>query len=225
MGFALFAAGAAQAEAPRIVLLPIIVHSAEPDTAYLSEGLADTLAARLELNPGLMVVRVESGTRETTRREVAVQIALEVDADFVIYGSFTQFGSGASLDVHCASVHQTDGYETARRVFIQSGSVGEIIPKLDELASKIGRYVVSGEGTQSRPEAIGGEAPMSGASASAAELEDLRHRVEALERAIDPAKALEELGGIDELAPGGEGTIGLSDDGPASAAPGAIPLR
>ena len=224
MGIGLLTSGVAGAESPRVAMLPVVVHSAEAETAYLSTGLADMLTARLERNPGLEVVRVESDSRATTRREVAIEAARKAGADYVVYGAFTQFGSGASLDVSCAPVNEVAGFESEpRQVFIQSGAVGEIIPKLDDLAAKIARFVLGGGGGSEPASPAESGAPGLGARASvgSVEFEDLRQRVEALERAIDPARALEEL---EQLAPA-DGTIGLSDEGPASAAPGSIPLR
>jgi TolB-like protein len=179
----LLASGAASAEPPaRVALLPIVVHSNAPDSAYLSEGLADMLAARLEQTGGVSVIRVETNAR-TTKLPVAVEAARSAGADWVVFGSFTQFGSGASLDVRCARVAAEDGggddEGAARRVFIQSGSLGEIIPKLDALAGNLRRHV-TGRATLASSEGGEPEAAPLGAQA----LDELRRRVDALERAV-----------------------------------------
>ena len=61
-----------------------------------------------------------------------------------MFGAFTQFGAGASLDVQCAAV-KADADARPRRIFVQSGTLGEIIPKLDDLAAKIARFMTSAE--------------------------------------------------------------------------------
>ena len=180
---------AATAETLRVALLPIAVHSAEPDAAYVSSGLAAMLSARLEHSGRISVVRVE-GDAGAGDEAAAVAAAQASGADYVLFGSFTQFGEGASLDMRCAPLGAAAaGAETPRQVFIHSGSIGDIIPRLDELAEKLTRYVESGA-----------DAPaVAGASAGAAEnggpgpagpggLADLQRRVEALERAVYPAE-------------------------------------
>ncbi len=168
------AGGAAGEGRTKLALLPIAVHSSEPDVEYLSDGLADMLSARLERSGRVAVIRVpDSGAALTP--PAALQAARGVGADFVLFGSFTQFGEGASLDVQCARVAADPAAEDARReIFIQSGSVGEIIPRLDELAEKVARY-------------LDGEAPHAAASASNGSepgFQELRRRVEALERTV-----------------------------------------
>jgi TolB-like protein len=161
-------AGSAAAEPARVALLPVTVHSSDAGSSYLSAGLASMLSSRLELFDEISVIRVESGG---VGEAAALEAGREAGADFVVYGSFTQFGEGASLDLQCARVE--GGGDDARRIFVQSGTLGEIIPKLDELAEKIRLHVSGG-----RPAVAAGAAPVSG------DLGDLQRRVEALERTV-----------------------------------------
>ncbi len=192
-GLMLLIAPVASAASARVALLPIVVHSSTPDSDYLSAGLADMLAARLEMGGGIAVTRIATNAR-TTKRSVAIEAARNAKADYVVYGSFTQFGSGASLDVRCARVGESEEEDSGvRRVFIQSGSIGEIIPRLDALASKLRRFV-NGQATQvSSVE----EAEGSGARG----LSDLRKRVDALERAVYVEGAAEVESNAGEAAP------------------------
>lgn len=169
---AALAAGRADAE-PRVAILPVVVHSAASDPSYLANGLADMLAARLEQLGGMRIVRDEDGTA-TTRIQQALERANALQADYVVFGSFTQFGDGASLDVQCAPVHAPDP-PAARKLFVQAGAVGEIIPKLDDLADKVAYYVL-GEAA--------GKAAAANRAQERAPLRDLVGRVEALERAV-----------------------------------------
>ena len=110
---------------------------------YLRAGLSDMLASRFERIGALDLVRGENDGRGTTDPDEARALAEKQGADFVLYGSFTRFGQGASLDVQCAPVagdETTGAPAPLREIFVHSGSIGEIIPDLDELAGKVSRY-------------------------------------------------------------------------------------
>jgi TolB-like protein len=125
----------------RIVLLPMVVHSAE-SPGYVRSGLADMLGARLERIPDFEVIRVDESGAATTNLDRALQRARSEDAEFVLFGSFTRFGTGASLDVHCAATHATEGGAPLRQIFVHSGEIGNVIPDLDDLVGKVARFVV-----------------------------------------------------------------------------------
>jgi len=175
----------AVAASARVALLPIVVHSADAEPSYLRGGLAEMLSARLEQSGQISVIRVETGERSTTRLPVAVRAARSTGADFVLFGSFTQFGDGASLDIRCASLDAQQGSAgpPTRRIFIHSGTVTEIIPKLDNLAEKVSLYVLG----VSEPAA--GPLPMDSPDPATAptgvdSYQDLLRRVDALESAV-----------------------------------------
>ena len=159
---------------PRVAILPVVVHSAAPDPSYLSDGLADMLAARLEQLGGMRVVRDDGEQSATTRLEDAIERGGALKADFVVFGSFTQFGDGASLDLQCAPVQSADPVN-ARSLFVQSGAIGEIIPKLDDVADKVA-YFVLGE--------TAAKSAVVERTRNAAPLKDLVGRIDALERAV-----------------------------------------
>ncbi len=166
----------ARAEGPKLLMLPFIVHSAEAPE-YVSDGLTDMLSSRFERIGGIDLINAKKTEKGTSNLEVALAAARAVGADYVLFGSFTRFGKGASLDVQCAPVSTGAGQKPLREIFVHSGSIGEIIPDLDELAGKVTRYA--------RGEAI--IAPRSAAPAasiSSRELRDLRDRVGALEDSI-----------------------------------------
>jgi hypothetical protein len=170
----------------RIVLLPISVYAADADTDYLSTGLAEMLAARLERYDGVAVVRPAADAVPPGGEAEALEAAGAFGADFVLFGSFTQFGEGASLDLRCAPVAKASerGDAGSRRVFIHSGTVAEIIPKLDTLAEKVLRFALGDAGgARSVAEPEAGGAAGSGSAGDEA-LADLRRRVDALERAV-----------------------------------------
>ena len=196
--------GAAGA-ATRIVLLPISVHATGTEVDYLQSGLMEMLASRLDQYAGVVVVRPGGDALEARDGDAAREAGRDQGGDFVVFGSFTRFGDGASLDLRCASVAEVSDDESrdgTRRVFIQSGKLSEIIPQLDTVAQKVARYAVS-EGAQ--PTRLGDGGPP--VIATPADYEALLRRVEALERAA----AAEE-----EAAPGVAAAPGEAEAGPDS---------
>ncbi|MEM9173810.1 MAG: hypothetical protein AAGC67_01135 [Myxococcota bacterium] len=195
---AVFAAPASAA--PRLLLLPIVVHSAE-DPDYLRAGLSDMLASRFARIGALELVRGEADGRGTTDPDEARALARKSGADFVLYGSFTRFGQGASLDVQCAPVRgdeSTGAPAPLREIFVHSGSIGEIIPDLDELAGKVSRYARGEAVASAAPPAaggIGGGVPTGGGGG--ADLEDLRLRIEGLEAAVRALLESSEAGTVE----------------------------
>ncbi|MDJ0851885.1 MAG: hypothetical protein QNK04_26195 [Myxococcota bacterium] len=197
----------------RVALLPIAVHAQGEDSAYLETGLAAMLSARLEQYEGVDVVRPAADAVPATAREDAVARAREVEADFVLYGSFTRFGEGASLDLRCTQVGPEVSEEQeveagpARRVFIQAGTLAEIIPDLDTLAEKVARFAFETNSTPpKRGEAVA--ASPEAEAVSPEEVADLRSRVEALESALYTPVAQGEVPTPeqDEAAVAGDGT-------------------
>jgi len=181
IGAAALAFPAAAADGPiRVAMLPVVVHAASGESDYLSEGLAEMLSARLEQAGGIQVIRLDSNSRSTANPEVAISAGKAAKAEYVVFGSFTQFGSGASLDVRCARVDGAAGKgdSESRQVFIQSGELGEIIPRMDDLSGRIVQFVKGGSVAAAPRE--GGSAGPAGSAA----VGDLTRRVEALERAV-----------------------------------------
>ena len=170
----------AHAEIIRVAMLPVSVNSSLSETGHLSAGLADMVAARLEQNGQIVIIRLDA---PATSREEAIAAGKKAGAEYVLFGSYTQFGDGASLDLRCAPV-VGEGVDEPRRVFIQAGSASEIIPRLSVLSESVSRYLV---GAAESPESL--ELP-EGADAAAprapdaASLADIEQRVEALERVI-----------------------------------------
>jgi TolB-like protein len=155
-----------------IAILPVVVHSAE-DPAYLRAGLADMLVSRLEQADVFEVVRVNDAAKATTQLDAALATGRAAGADFVLFGSFTRFGQGASLDMQAASTAPGAQGETLREIFVHSGSIGDVIPDLDELVGKVSRFAVADY--EDRGVAAGPER-------TRPSVDKLRRRVDALER-------------------------------------------
>jgi outer membrane protein insertion porin family len=182
----LFAVSAGAEVRPKIAVLPVVVHALEQKD-YLQSGLSDMLATRLEQNGKLTVARITDAAQATTDGEAARAAARAVGADYVVFGSFTRFGDGASLDLRCLPTAGAKD-DAPKGVFVQAGKVGEIIPRLDDVADRVARYATTGGagapavgagpvagGTSGSPEALGD---------ALSELDELRSRVERLESAL-----------------------------------------
>ncbi len=172
---------AAASGEPRLLLLPVVVHTAEAP-GYLRDGLMDMLAARFSRIGSIDLVRPPAEERGTTDHARALALGREAGADYVLFGSFTRFGQGASLDVQCAPISQDKQREPLREIFVHSGSIGEIIPDLDELAGKVSRFALGEAMSPASPAPAG--STLSAAARSDAPLEDLVFRIEALEAAL-----------------------------------------
>jgi hypothetical protein len=158
-------------------MLPVSVNSSLSETGHLSAGLADMVAARLEQNGQIVIIRLDA---PATSREEAIAAGKKAGAEYVLFGSYTQFGDGASLDLRCAPVIGGEADEP-RRVFIQAGSASEIIPRLSVLSESVTRYLV---GAAESPESLAGADATAPGAPDAASLADIEQRVEALERVI-----------------------------------------
>lgn len=191
----------------RVALLPVAVHAAGSDSEYLQTGLAEMISARLEQYDGLEVVRPSSAVTPASAREDALARGREAGADFVLYGSFTRFGEGASLDLRCDQVLSAEevgsdetGSSPDRRVFIQAGTLAEIIPDLDTLAEKVARFAMhTPQSPPLRAEAAAAQAQAPGPSA--AQYQEILKRLDALERALYPPVAQGEPPTAKEPAP------------------------
>jgi len=168
---------AAHAELVRVAMFPVAVNSSLPETGHLSAGLGDMISARLEQSEQILVIRVDE---KVTSREEAIEAGKKAGAEYVLFGSYTQFGDGASLDLRCAPV-VGEGDDEPRRVFVQAGSAGEIIPKLGVLAQNVSRYLMDAAKPAAR---VAGAESAAAQAPDAPSLVDLELRVEALERVI-----------------------------------------
>ncbi len=178
-GLALAQGALAQSPA-RVAILPVVIHALE-DQAYLRDGIAEMLASRLAQQQGLTVTRVTEAAAATSEADAARAAGRSAGADWVLFGSFTRFGEGASLDLRCIPVTST-GPEGARSVFVQAGNLTDVIPRLDSVVERIAAHVRGG------PAAAIAQTP-GGAAPASPELQDLRRRVEALEARLPAAQA------------------------------------
>lgn len=188
----------------RLLLLPVVVHSAE-DRDYIRAGLADMLSARIERAGHFELLRVDDVETATTQLPKALRQARQREADFVLFGSFTRFGQGASLDMQCAAARPDANEEPLREIFVHSGSIGDVIPDLDTLVGKVSRFAVEDFEAHRAALAEGGAVPP-----PPSPFEELRRRVAELEEDV---RRLREV-----AAQNGQPPNGPEDDAPAAEA-------
>lgn len=190
----------------RVALLPVVIHAMEQE-AYLRDGMHDMLLARLARNPEIAAIAVQGDGVATADLEAARNHGREAGAEFVVFGSFTHFGEGASLDLFCAPV--ADSEAKARQVFVHAGSLGQIIPTLDGLVDRVARYVI--EGTTEVAD------NPSAATPSPNSLRSLEQRIEAIEKALESGVQAEEevdVPGIFQVYPDSDpGNASVQNDG------------
>ena len=134
-------AGIAHAEERvRVALLPMLVRSAE-GREYLQQGLSDMLVARLARDERLAIVPVEDPQKATADLAAARATAKANGADYVVYGTFTRFGEGASLELLCAPVREE--VHEPRRIYVHAENMGALMPLLDGVAQRA-TYAVLG---------------------------------------------------------------------------------
>jgi len=170
----LLAGASAFAQSARVAVLPVVIHSIE-ESGYLREGITEMLSSRLSQQPGLSALRVDDVNAATADLDAARAAGRAAGADWVLFGSFTRFGEGASLDLRCVPV-SSEAPASQRSVFVHAGALAELIPRLDSLVERIATHVRGG--------VANANAPVAAAPAPAdvlAELQALKARVSALE--------------------------------------------
>ncbi len=170
----LSSAAAPAAESVRVAVLPVVIHSIE-ESGYLRAGISEMLSSRLSQQAGVSAVRVDDASAATSDLEAARAAGRAAGAEWVLFGSFTRFGEGASLDLRCVPVN-SEAAATQRSVFVHAGALAELIPRLDSVVERIGQHVRGGVANASASLAASVPAPD-----VMAELQALKSRVEALD--------------------------------------------
>ncbi len=129
----------AAAEEQTVLVLPFEVN-ADPSLDYLRDGLPQLLADRLA-EAGFRVVGHEAMLSLLAAHNVkfldissARDMALLANANFAIFGSFNQIGESISID---ARLVEAFGLKPERTLFVTQKGVINVLPALDDLATKI----------------------------------------------------------------------------------------
>ena len=132
-------ASAAPRNGIRVLVLPFAVNSGE-DLSYLEEGLPELIGERL-LAKQFEVVSEEETNRllaenSITELNIAVvrDLCLLSNADYAVYGSFTQVGEQLSIDARLVEAY---GYQPAKPIFITKKGLINVLPAVDELVAQV----------------------------------------------------------------------------------------
>lgn len=133
----------AEAETAKVALLPLTLNA--PDRLdYLRQGLQDIMASRVSWEGKVLVLdkaQVQKalakvpGPIDETR---ALEIGKNLGADYVIFGSLTMVGEGASIDLRVADLGKKQAGE---KFFTQTKSVDEVIPRINDLIEDLNEKV------------------------------------------------------------------------------------
>lgn len=130
-------------EPKRVALIPFKMN-AEKDLTFLRDGIYDMLSSRLSIPDRVQVIEREETEKafETVTGPVneitAQRIGEKLNADFVLFGSLTIFGSSVSID---AKMIDVSGSKPVFPFFDQSQGMDEVIPKINLFARDINEKV------------------------------------------------------------------------------------
>ncbi len=137
-------------EPSKVALLPLTINA--PDRLdYLRHGLQDIMASRLSWEGKVLVLDKTlvqkalakvSGPIDEAR---ALEIGKNVGADYVIFGSLTMAGAGASIDLRVADLGKK---QAGDKFFTQTKGMDEVIPRVNDLMEDINEKVFERPRTQ-----------------------------------------------------------------------------
>ncbi len=163
----------------QVLILPITMYAAD-DQPFLRAGLIEMLASRLRQNSGVQVSIFGDSKVTVSSASTARELAKNRNADFVLFGSFTQFGDGVSFDLQCLATSATAmarAGDASRGVFAKASSFKDFIRDLDDLAARVSVFVLPPGASVASNSSVGG-------SAAAGDLRELERRVEKIEREL-----------------------------------------
>ncbi len=127
------------AEPPRLAILPFKMH-VDRDLLSLQAGITDMLSSRLSranevaVVPRKAVVQAIKATGLPENEADAQAVGKRLQADYVLFGSFTIFGDSVSLHSTMVNVHDKE----ASLTFVKQGDrMDEVIPEINVLAAQV----------------------------------------------------------------------------------------
>lgn len=140
IAFCIFFASNTWGKTPlKVAVFPFTVNSAE-QLDYLQEGIAHMLATRMEQDQEIVTIArnvmkdVLPKGRGRLDERLARRLGVQTGADFVVMGSFTKIGNGASID---ALILDTAGEQAARHVFVQCDTMDKVTAHIGLLARQL----------------------------------------------------------------------------------------
>lgn len=131
-------ASAATRNGIRVLVLPFAVNSGE-DLSYLEDGLPELIGERLAAKNFSVVPNdeLERLLAENNVTELNISIVRDLsllsNADYAVYGSFTQVGEQLSIDARLVEAY---GLQPAKPIYINKSGLINVLPAVDELVAQ-----------------------------------------------------------------------------------------
>lgn len=122
----------------RVLVLPFAVNSGE-DLSYLEDGLPELIRERLAAKNFSVVPddELERILAENSISELNISVVRDLsllsNADYALYGSFTQVGEQLSIDARLVEAY---GLQPAKPIFINKSGLINVLPAVDELVAQ-----------------------------------------------------------------------------------------
>lgn len=128
-----------------VAILPFSVNSAE-NIDYVRQGVADMLSSRISVSDKIEVVGrdvVQLAIKDVRGRDLTASdvmaLGKKLNADFVVWGGITKIGSNLNIDAKMVDITAN---KQAVAAFAQCPSMDDVIPKINDFASKIETYIL-----------------------------------------------------------------------------------
>lgn len=156
-------------DAPRrVALIPLQINAQDQEKLdYLRNGLLDIMASRLSWEEKVVVLDQDPVRQALSKSPGPIdegrslEIAKNLGADVVIFGSLTMAGAGASLDVRVKDVTRN---QPAEKFYTESKNLDEVIPRVNDLLEDINTKVFE---RPSAAAAVSSGRPVSGSGTAA----------------------------------------------------------
>ena len=149
----------------KVAILPFAMNAPD-DLDYLQDGIRDMLASRINWEGRVQVVdanltrQAMKGAPSKLTADRAAAIGKTLDADYVLFGSLTALGQSISID---AAMAATDGKRDPVSLYVQTQSMDEVIPKINQFAREINGKVFGRQTSAARmdssEEGLGNRSP------------------------------------------------------------------
>ncbi len=140
----LFAASGFGADVPlRVGILPFQMN-APGDLSYLREGIMDMLSSRLAWEGKVEVIEKQlvedalAGYQGLPNEAAARQVGVNLDVDYVLFGSLTVFGESVSIDAKMLALKED---RPPVIIYAQTKGMSEVIPRINDFAQDINNKI------------------------------------------------------------------------------------
>lgn len=128
-----------------VAVLPFTVNSAE-NIDYVRQGVADMLSSRISVSDKIEVIGkdvIQTAMRDAGGKDLTASdvygLGKKLNVDFVVWGGITKIGNNLNID---GKMFDIAANKQAVTIFAQCPSMDDVIPKINEFASKIETHIL-----------------------------------------------------------------------------------